>query len=237
MSDVHVFDEAQDVAAALEPARHRQDFPFVHAALDDHVDLDRRETRVGSGIDAFQDLCDGEIRVVHRAKNAVVDRVEAHRHSVQPCGFELARLSCEQRAVGRQCQVETVDRGEHFDQPLQIATEQGLAAGEPDLLDAMRVEQPREARDLLEGQQVGMGKERVVAPENVLWHAIDAAEVAAVGDRYAQVAQAAAERIGEQTRRRDARSGRRERNRGAGVGEGNDSGHGAVDKANGKCNR
>src|SRR5205807_494334 len=39
--DVHVFDEAQDVAAALEPTRHRQDLALVHAALDDHVDLDR----------------------------------------------------------------------------------------------------------------------------------------------------------------------------------------------------
>ena len=101
----------------------------------------------------------------------------------------------------------------------------------------MRLEHAREPRDLLEGQQVGVRKERVVAPENVLRHAIDAAEVAAVGDRHAQVAQAAAERIGEQTGRRDAWSDRRERRRGAGVGEGNDSGHGAVDKANGRCNQ
>ena len=42
VADVHVLDEAQGVAAAVEEARHRQDAVLVDAALDDHVHLDRR---------------------------------------------------------------------------------------------------------------------------------------------------------------------------------------------------
>ena len=49
--------------------------------------------------------------------------------------------------------------------------------------------------DLLEVEQLRARQELVVAPEDLLRHAVDAAEVAAVGDRDAQVAQRAAETI------------------------------------------
>src|SRR5207248_7162914 len=43
VADVHVLDEAHDVAAATEVAGHRHHAVLVDAALDDHVDLDRPE--------------------------------------------------------------------------------------------------------------------------------------------------------------------------------------------------
>ena len=51
------------------------------------------------------------------------------------------------------------------------------------------------ALDLLERQDLVLGQERVVAPEDLLRHAIRAAEVAAVGDRDAQVVQRPAQAI------------------------------------------
>ena len=62
-------------------------------------------------------------------------------------------------------------------------------------------EELRDARDLLEGQQLRVRQERVVGVEDVLRHAVDAAEVAAVGDRDAQVVQRPAARVGERPRR------------------------------------
>ena len=63
------------------------------------------------------------------------------------------------------------------------------------LVDAVAAEDAREARDLLEAQQFALREKRVVGTEHVARHAVDAAEVAAVGDRDAQVVQPAAERV------------------------------------------
>ena len=50
-------------------------------------------------------------------------------------------------------------------------------------------EDARDALDLLERQQLASRQEAVVAAEDLLRHAVDAAEVAAVGDRDPEVAQ------------------------------------------------
>src|SRR5581483_10749563 len=53
----------------------------------------------------------------------------------------------------------------------------------------------REPLDLLEGEELPPLEEPVVPPEDLLRHAVDAAEVAAVGDRDAQIPQRTAERV------------------------------------------
>ena len=78
--------------------------------------------------------------------------------------------------------------GEHRDEPLQVAAQQRLAAGEPHLRDALVRERCGQPRDLLEREQLGAWQERVVVAEDLLRHAVGAAEVAAVGDRDPQVA-------------------------------------------------
>ena len=52
-------------------------------------------------------------------------------------------------------------------------------------------------RDLLEREKLASVEEAVVAAEDLLRHAVDAAEVAAVGDRDAQVAQRPGQRVGD----------------------------------------
>ena len=89
--------------------------------------------------------------------------------------------------------IEVLDRRQLLDQPLDVAAHERLAAGDADLLDAVGDEHPRQALDLLEREQLPALEERVVAPEDLLRHAVDAAEVAPVGDRDAQVAQRTAQ--------------------------------------------
>ena len=98
-------------------------------------------------------------------------------------------------------------------------------------------EDPGEARDLLEREQVGVRQELVVRIEDILRHAVDAAEIAAVGDRDAQVVQPATAGVGDGPRcdRRAAGGGAHENVRrvaacircrgGADVGYRDDRGH------------
>ena len=91
--------------------------------------------------------------------------------------------------VRRQREVERGDLRQHLDEALDVAADERLAAGQPDLLDAQAGEDLREAGDLLERQEVASGEEGVVAPVDLLGHAVDATEVAAVRDRDTEVAQ------------------------------------------------
>ena len=114
-----------------------------------------------------------------------------------------AGLARQQRAVGGQREVQRLavrraQRGELLDQHLDVLAQQRLAAGEADLAHAVRHEQPRQPRDLLEAQQRAVRQVLVVLVEHFLGHAVAAAEVAAVGHADAQVAQRPAQRVGEQ---------------------------------------
>ena len=165
----------------------------VEAALHDRVDLDR-QAGGGRGVDAVQHALDGEVDVVHRAERRVVERVEADGHAREPRVGERLRLLRQERAVRRQRQLD-VERREHLDQPLDVPAHERLAAGDAELAHAVRDERAREARDLLVVEQLRARQELVVAAEDLLRHAVDAAEVAPVGDRDAEIAQRAAETI------------------------------------------
>ena len=173
---------------------HVDDARVVDAALHDRVHLHRQADR-RRGVDALEHARDREVDVVHRAEGRVVERVEAHVDAVEPRVAQRLRLPREERRVRRQRQVEAVDRREPLDEALELLAEQRLAAGEADLLDAERDERARDALELLEAQQLLAVHEPVVVAEDRLRHAVGAAEVAAVGDRDAQVADRAAERV------------------------------------------
>ena len=76
-----------------------------------------------------------------------------------------------------------------------VAPDQRFAAGQPQLAHALGDEGRTQPVEFLERQQVGLGQEG-----HVFRHAIEAAQVAAVGDRYPQIADGPAERIGHRTR-------------------------------------
>ena len=173
---------------AAEVARKVEHAVVVEAALDHGVDLDGQPRR-GCRLDPLEHALDREVHVVHRPEDVVVERVEADGDSTETGVAQRLRLLRQQRRVRRQRQVEPADPGEHRDELLEVAAEQRLAAGQPDLLDAVTHERTRGPLDLLEREQLTPGQEGVVAAEDLLRHAVDAPEVAAIGDRDAQISE------------------------------------------------
>jgi hypothetical protein len=105
----------------------------------------------------------------------------------RPGVAQALRFFRKQRAVGGQCQIEVADGGEHLDQPFDVPAQQRLTARKADFRNTLVDEQSGDARNLFERQQFGVRQKWIVTSEDILWHAIDAAEVAAVGNRDAKV--------------------------------------------------
>ena len=79
------------------------------------------------------------------------------------------------------------ERGDERHDP---AAHQRFAAGEPQLSDPARDEGAAQPVELFEREQVGLGQKG-----HVLRHAIDAAKIATVGHRDAQIGDRAPERV------------------------------------------
>ncbi len=111
-----------------------------------------------------------------------------------PASASELRLLREQRAVRRQGQIH-VELRQLRDEPLQVAPHERLSSRDADLAHAALDEDACDACDLFERQQLAPIEERMVTAVRLLGHAVDAAEVAAVGDRDAQIAQRPAEGV------------------------------------------
>ena len=202
VADVHVLDEPQDQALVARPARQRQDRGLVHAAPDDRVDLDRREAGLPRGGDPVEHPRDREVDPVHRpnTSSSSESRLTVIRCSPASRAAAASARSAEPFVVSVRSSgaaVRPPERRQHRDQRRQVAPDQRLAAGDPELLDAERDERPRASRSISSNVSTSSrGQEREVAPEDLLRHAVRAAEVAAVGDRDPQVAQGRPKRSG-----------------------------------------
>ena len=189
MTDIHVLDESEDASCPAEERGHRDDAVRVQAAAHDHVHLHRPQPRDVRGLDPRQHRRDREVDVVHAAEHRVVERVEAHRDPPQARFSQRPCLASEERAVRREREVHVGNRREARDERLEVTPYQRLASGEAELAHTERDEDPREPLDLLEGKELRALEELPVPAVDLLGHAVDAAEVAAVGDGDAQVAQ------------------------------------------------
>ena len=113
-----------------------------------------------------------------------------------PASASASRLLREKRRVRRERDVEVVaERCQPGDQELEIAAQERLAAGDPQLLHTEVDEHARDPLDLLEGEELAARQEAVLVAEDLLRHAVHAAEVAAVGHRDPQVADRPAEGV------------------------------------------
>ncbi len=205
---VHVFNEAQDHAAALKVAGHRQNLVVVCAAFDDHVDFDRPQAHGLRSFQAVQHLGHWKAHVVHALKNRIVQAVQTDGDALQTRVFQRTRLFLEQTAVGRQRQVQRqavgrAQRGELFDENFDVLAQQRLATCEPNFLHPMRDEGPRHTGDFLKRQERAVRQVAVVVVEHLFGHAVVAAEIAAVGDADAQIPQRPPKAIAQQARGRD----------------------------------
>src|SRR5207247_1725000 len=96
----------------------------------------------------------------------IIQGVLADRDAAQARVREQPGLAGEQRPVRRQGDVlNAVDPGQHRDQPLQVAAQQRLAAGQAQLAHPEAREHPPEPRQLLEGEQILAGQECEVTAE------------------------------------------------------------------------
>ena len=80
---------------------------------------------------------------------------------------------------------------------MQVAAHERFSTCQPDLADALPDKDPCETRNLLKAQDLTALHELIIRPEDLLWHAIHTAEIAAVSDGDPQIAQGAVESVGE----------------------------------------
>src|SRR3990172_439898 len=130
-----------------------------------------------------------------------IEGIQAHRYPLQARRPEHGGLFCQQRAVGGERQVHARDFREHRNQALEILPQQRFPAREAYFLHTVVPERTRKACNFLEAEQLAACKKLVVGSEYVLRHAVDAAEVAAVGNRNAQVPDLPPERVADGTGR------------------------------------
>src|SRR5580658_7336254 len=199
IADIHELYEAHDHGLAAEILQEIEHRVIVHAALDHRIDLDRSQTRRESRVDAVQDLIERREPAAHAREHLSIQGIEAHGHALQAVGLQVHRVPSEQHAVRSEGDVlDLGDDREVADQVGEIRTQQRLAPGETELAHAEVREQARESRDLLERQALLRLQEAEMLVELTLRHAIRAAKIAAIHDRYTQVVQrtpAAVERV------------------------------------------
>ena len=144
-----------------------------------------RKARRARRLDAGQHLVDSPQRVMAR-KLSRIQRVE---RDVDPADAAIGEFACEvrqQRAVGGERQfiqraaVEMPRQRAH--QRHHVAADERLAAGQPQLPHALGDEGRAQPVEFFQRQQVGFRQER-----HVFRHAIEAAQIAAVGHRHAQI--------------------------------------------------
>ena len=113
----------------------------------------------------------------------------------RPARRSVGGLLGQQDAVGRQGQVvdAAASRGQLCDEPRQVGPHERLAAGEPQPPHAHLRDDAHEPRDLLERQNLVPRLEADV----LVRHAVEAADVAAIGDADPQAAVHAAEAVDE----------------------------------------
>jgi hypothetical protein len=127
---------------------------IVDAALDDGVDLDRREPGGDRGIDALQDLVERAESAAHAREYLLIQRIQTHRDALQAIGLQVHRMlaSSTPLVVSAMSSISGY-AGQIADQIGEIGAQQRFAAGEAQLAHAEAAKEPREAHDLLERQR------------------------------------------------------------------------------------
>jgi hypothetical protein len=190
----HELDEAHLVGVLAGEAREGQDLRLGEAAHGHGVDLDR--VRLGEARERLEPAQDLGQRVAagHREEAVALQGVDGDVEAPHAGADERLGVALQEVAVRRDREVvQAVDRGQHRDEARQLTAHERLAAREPHVAHAHRRQQRDEPGDLLEAQDL-VSLEPGQARGG---HAVLAAEVAAVGDRDAHVADQAAVAVAE----------------------------------------
>ncbi|EKD60276.1 MAG: hypothetical protein ACD_54C00842G0001, partial [uncultured bacterium] len=188
----HDLDKGQIVAVAGAPIGEGKQFGFVEAFQRHGVDF-YLQTGFFRRSNAIEHLRKpppagdfGKFRIVQRV-NRDVDPLDANRR-------QIAGVFAQLRAVGGQRQFLQRARLQvprhRLEEGQDALAHKRLAAGDAQLFDAHADESGAKPVEFFQRQQIGFRQEG-----HVFGHAIGAAEIAAVGDRDAQVGDCAGERV------------------------------------------
>src|SRR5690606_3216987 len=152
---VHKLDKTNDVLRPGKMSRHFLDLIFILTATHDTVDFHRIESSGFSSFYAPKHISWAKGgSIAHGLKYICVHRIEAHRHAIESCLFEVPRKSRKQHSIRRQREID-LQRSQHFDQRRQPFSEERLSARESDLLNTCRDETASEASNFLETHDFG----------------------------------------------------------------------------------
>src|SRR5262245_40397320 len=184
----HEFDEADARALLAGELGEAKRLVVVDAANRHAIDLDRAQAGLDRGVNAVEHL---RQFVAAREQREPIrrQRIEANGDALQSRVFERLRAATQEMRVGGHRHVlYAFDFGQPFDQAFQVAPQHRLAAGHAQFVDPEFDENLRQMNDLFVGQNLRLG----LPLHGLFGHAIEAAEIAAVGDRNAEIADGAA---------------------------------------------
>ncbi len=195
----HDLDQRERHALAVRPFHQRGDFVLVQILQRNRVDLDGEACRA-RGLDAGQNLVD-----IAPAGNGPefrrIERVQRYVDAAYPAVPQFAGEARQLRAIG--CQRQFIERAgaemarERAHQRHHVASDQRFAPGKPQLSHALGDECRTKPVELFECEQICFGQKC-----HVFGHAIKAAQIAAIGNRYPQITDRPAKRVGHRTGQR-----------------------------------
>ncbi len=180
----HLLDEPQLVAALQAVAQQVGRLILVQVAHQHRVDLDGRQPSRGGGRQAGQHV--GEpVAVGQLPEDLGAQGVERHVDPVHARVAQHGGAPVEADPVGGQRDLRARrERRRRRDDRDEVTAQQGLAAGEPDLADAERLDaDPHQTHHFFAGEHLG----RRQPVESLGRHAVRAPQVATVGERDPQI--------------------------------------------------
>ena len=194
----HGLDQADRVALRMRPGDEIGNLSVVHAAHRHGVELDLQPRILRRG-NPFEHLRQG-IAARQCAEGLRIARIERDVNPPHARPRQRIRLARQLRAVGGQRHLVQLrpnmaaDRAHEID---DVAAHQRFAPGQPDRAHTARHEAARQHVQFFEREHLGLGKEL-----HPLGHAIGTAQIAAIGDRQAQIGDSPLIRIDQRRSRR-----------------------------------
>ena len=180
----HLLDEAELVVVIHAPTQQLRRILVVDAAHQDGVDLDRFESGFAGGGQSLDDIGEA-VAASDLGERFAVDRVEADVDPIESGFGQRLRGVLEAQAVGRHGRAGTRGQGLGLGDDLgEAPPQQRLTAGEADVADTEHLDTDADQADEL---FIGQSLIRRQPVEAFGRHAVFAAQIAAVGQRHAQV--------------------------------------------------
>ena len=192
---IHVLDKTHRDAALTSPPYQRQNFSLVHPPLHNRIDLHAQSKSQGA-LDAGQNPIHLRPHPIHLGKDFRIKRIQTDRDSTEPRQAQAFGVVGQENPVRGQGKVlPSLDRGQHSHQIFHSAPQKRLSPGQSHLAHAHRHCEADEALDFFIAKNLIAGQKGIIGPKHLGRHAVAAAKVTAVRDRYPEIPHRALELI------------------------------------------